>query len=95
MPVAVSRAAIRAARSAAALPLDMVAAAAGTSTSDAAQHLRALKGRGVSAAAANLGCPPEALRVAARSEDDSCRSAAARNLNCPADVLGELLSETL
>ena len=49
MPGAVSRAAIRDARSAAGLSLDMIAAAAGTSTSDAARQLRALKGRGVCA----------------------------------------------
>ena len=47
----------------------------------------------VRAAAANLGCPPEALRVAARKEDDSCRRAAAANPNCPGDVLGELLHD--
>ena len=49
MPVAVSRAAIRAARSAAALSLDMTAAAAGISPDAAARQLRALKGRGVCA----------------------------------------------
>ena len=57
MPAAVSRAAIRAARSAAGLPLEMTAAAAGTSTSGAARRLRALQGRGVcaqSTAAASL-----------------------------------------
>ena len=45
----------------------------------------------VRAAAANPGCPPEALRVAARKEDDSCRRAAAANPACPGDVLRELL----
>ena len=77
MPVDVSRAAVRAARSAAALPLDMIAAAAGTSTSGASRRLRALKGRGVCAQAAAL---------AASRRPVWCRRVVLSHWACPPSV---------
>ena len=75
MPVAVSRAAIRAARSAAGLPLEMTAAAAGTSTSGAARRLRALQGRGV--------CAQNAAAAASQQRSEWSRCVVLGHWACP------------